>query len=204
MASRHEYFALPLVETVSLEFHSCGLEFVTEVLKPITFSAASKLKLSLSSEVNDGPELARLIQVVFDDPTIFPTADTLELRIKSVDAYFRAAAERRLGYMNVPFSVLKNIRHLTLHIDFFIAPIADEDRIPPLRSLRLTGCSDIGPFWLVSVLQRLEDQGDAKYLEEVRIDACARIPDKCIYCRSIPEEDFMDVVRDIIIPDGLF
>jgi len=201
LASRQEPYALPCVERVSFGFHWCSVVFASAFLETVSFPTASKLNLSLGLQLTSGGELPQFLQVLFNDPSRFPTVSSLELMIECVDSEF---AFEGFDTINLPFAFLQNIRHLTFHVDKFVMlPLAEEDRIPPLRSLRLTKCDSIGPHWLLRLLEKLKDQGDVKFLEELRTNSCGMIPDMSVRCGSLPEGDFVEYVRDIILSNEL-
>ncbi len=195
----HSPFSLPRVEAVSFEFPSCSHTVIKALLGDVRFPAASKLVLvlGLNPSRGHGALLTTNMAAFFADQSIFPAVTRLKLTVTCNESGMR------LGYgpsgaISIPFSFLGGIRHLILSITGFseVRPPAADERVPPLRSLRLQQCDSFDVSWLLDVLRNLNTQGDLGKLEVLSTSACGSfLRDIKVNCHSIPQGTLLEYLK---------
>ncbi|KLO13566.1 hypothetical protein SCHPADRAFT_904034 [Schizopora paradoxa] len=170
------------VKNVTFRFYSCSASFVRAVLGESTFPAATKLTLSLGFPTTYRHELHQLIEAALYNSRRFPSLVKMALDIR----HDHSSRGSGIEPVDLPFSLLENVKHLTLQVDKSVDLQLPKGRIPPLHSLCLKNCSRIGMDWVDSFLETLAEQGDLETLEELRTESCEMLEDVSIRCRSAP------------------
>lgn len=186
-------FSLSNVEIVTLSFPFCRSAMIGHLVANIRFPAASTLNVDFGLGTNKGRSLTTRIAYMFNNRDIFPNVINLNLSVICTDGDY--SPQGRAGKMEIPFSLLGQIRHFTFTVSSFEAlPPTDGARIPPLRSLSLVKCTGLTRSWIFEVLKQLHNQGDLGSLENLSVNDCAVRRNFSLDCRTLSPEVILEKV----------
>lgn len=143
---------LPTVETLKLSLSNCRGSVLRTFFQHARFPNISTLELRLNAHPKT--ELAQecLSAVLQDSHVVYE---------RLVDLILHTPYTDQAHPLQIPFSLLSSVQHLTLSTDrtCFDKEFPDEPCLPALRSLKFKNFEDMGCEWVSILLGRLKDQG---------------------------------------------